>query len=485
MFRYILILISAICSLTSLKAQPDLQARIDKITSSGFYKYAHIGISVRDVVSGALIAGEQKDKLLIPASSLKIITTFSALELLGPEFQFETVISHDGYIDAGGTLHGNIYIAGGGDPTLGSSRIAGNASTTELIDKIADQIRAFGISCIEGNIIADESIYNSFPLCPSWQWNDLGNYYAAGAWGLNINENQYAIYFHRDGDVGSLTRIAYFDPMLPGLELENEVTVDSADSGDNAYIFGGPYQQGKRIVGTIPKGKGLFRIKGSMPDPPSYLAYRVHTKLAQREMGGHLFKTQFRADVNKNIRTVIGKIYSPKLREIVKYANLHSINVYCESMLKYLGWKIGNEGSGRVGIDVIKQHLLSKNIDVLPLFMEDGSGLSARNQTTPDLMTTFLASFAKNKKPEDFENLLPTVGVSGTVKNVLVQSKAKGNMWVKSGSMDKILTYAGYCRTASGRFVSFSIFLNGSTATKKRENKAELEKILEAIYIFS
>ncbi|MBK7805725.1 MAG: D-alanyl-D-alanine carboxypeptidase/D-alanyl-D-alanine-endopeptidase [Saprospiraceae bacterium] len=467
-----------------LMAQQSLQENVNKLLANSFYKYANIGISVRDIQTGELVVDVEKDKMLVPASSLKLITTLSGVELLGKDFRFETKISYDGYVDTQGTLKGNIYIEGGGDPTFGSARIPGSLSTTEIIDRMAEDINTYGIHCIEGNIIADESVFNSFPISPSWQWNDLGNYYAAGAWGLNINENQYAIYFHRNGAVGSMSKIAYFDPNIPDLEMINEVTIDNADTGDNSYIFGGPYHYGKRIVGTIPQGKELYRVKGSIPDPPLYVANRLFSALQKREMGGHHFKTKYQTDDSKSSRILISKYYSPVLSTIVRYTNDHSINLFSESILKILGLKFKNIGSGTAGVAAIKEFLEKKGLDVLPLHMEDGSGLSARNLMSPDFLTSFLLLYGKDKSMSVLENLLPPAGKRGTVKNILLQSKAKGNMLVKSGSMDKILTYSGYCKTVSGRMVSFSVFLNSSTAKKMKENKTELEKILDAIYRF-
>ena len=96
-----------------------------------------------------------------------------------------------------------------------------------------------------------------------------------------------------------------------------------------------------------------------------------------------------------------------------------------------------------------------------------------------------MCNYVKDKNVNEIATLLPRVGVEGTVKSLLTNSPAKGNMWVKSGSMDKILTYSGYCKAASGRYIAFSVFLNASTAKKKNENKVELEKILDLIYRFS
>ena len=462
-----------------------LQRKVDQIASSDFYKYASLGISVRDVNSGEVIGDVQKDKMLVPASSLKLITTLSGRQILGPGFRYETKITHNGFIDSDGTLKGNIYIEGSGDPTFGSDRIKGNLNGDDLFAKIIKDIKAHGITCIEGDVIADESVFNSFPISPSWQWNDLGNYYAAGAWGLNVHENEYSIYFHRNGPIGSPTRIAYFKPFVPHLQLENEVTIDDADSGDNAYIFGGPYHYGKRVVGTIPQGKNLFVVKGSLPDPPLYFSYRLLKELEKNDMGGHTNKTQYQPDKNSINRNQIISYYSSPLDEIIKLANDRSINIYCESILKTIGLRKRNAGSGGEGIAAIKELLVSKNLDIRALHMEDGSGLSSRNLVSPDFLTSFLCNYVKDKNVNEIATLLPRVGVEGTVKSLLTNSPAKGNMWVKSGSMDKILTYSGYCKAASGRYIAFSVFLNASTAKKKNENKVELEKILDLIYRFS
>lgn len=463
----------------------NLQNAIDQIAQKPFYKHASLGISVRDLTNGELKASLDKDRMLMPASSLKLITTLIGCELLSPEFRFETNVSYDGVIENDGTLKGNIYIEGSGDPTLGSNRIPGNMDAETLFKQIVTDIRACGILCIEGNIIADESVFNSFPISPSWQWNDLGNYYAAGAWGLNVNENEYSIYYNRSGPIGSVSKIVYFEPFVPNLELSNEVTIDSSNTGDNSYIFGGPYHYGKRVVGTIPQGRNLYKIKGSLPDPPLYFAYRIFEELAKRDMGGHHFKTQYHPSNTKSARKKISSYLSPQLKTIVRYTNDYSINIYCESILKTLGFKKRNSGAGSDGIEVINAYLKTKGLDTAPLHMEDGSGLSSRNLMSPDFMAEFLQVYLAGKDIGSIVNMIPLAGERGTVKNILSQSKAKGNIWLKSGSMDKTLTYAGICKGASGRFTSFSVFLNASPAKKNKENKIELEKILEAIYRFS
>ena len=183
-----------------------------------------------------IVAAINPEISLIPASSLKLITTLSALDILGPEYTFTTKISYSGKIDPDGTLNGNIYIVGSGDPTLGSPRtsLKGEVlSFNKLIVDIGKSIRDRGITCIDGEVIADESIFDSYPISPSWQWNDLGNYYASGAWGINANENEYYIYFKRNLRIGRSTILHSYQPYIPQLELQNEVTIDSSNTPDN------------------------------------------------------------------------------------------------------------------------------------------------------------------------------------------------------------------------------------------------------------
>jgi serine-type D-Ala-D-Ala carboxypeptidase/endopeptidase (penicillin-binding protein 4) len=482
--RTMLLVVSLLYVSGAQSQNQQLQDRLLTLADDPFFQYAHLGVAVRDVSTMEVIAGVQPYKKLIPASTVKLITTLSAIRLLGKDYTYKTHLKYDGTI-VDGVLTGNIYLEGSGDPTLGSDRIPGVLPDKSLIAQIAEDIRSIGILSIDGQIISDESIYNSYPISPSWQWEDLGLYYATGAWGINYNENQYAIYFHRDGSVGSPTRISHWDPFIPQLEITNEVSIEAGDTEDRAYIFGGPYNYGKRIVGTIPQGKGLYRVKGALPDPPLFVAYSIAQQLAQNGIAVKGHKTQYYADASKSLRKPISTYTSPNLQTISKYANDRSINLYAESMLKTIGHTQRGRGAGSEGIAAIDILCRNMGIPTAAIHLEDGSGLSTRNLICPDAMTTFLGSIAQHLGIDQVTSLIPKAGEEGTVKALLSSSVAKGKVWAKSGSMDKILCYAGYIQTASGRYVAFTVMLNASIADSSRQNRAQLEKLIEAIYLFS
>lgn len=465
-------------------SQHFLQQKIDSIISNTFFKDVQLGVSVRDVDSGEILADVQKDKKMIPASSLKLITTLTSLDILGGDYKYVTKISYDGILHANGILEGNIYIEGSGDPSLGSDRIPGVLSTPSLFSSIVENIKKAGISCIEGKVIADASIYGKNPVSPSWHWSDLGNYYAAGVWALNVHENAYNLWYECDGPVGSLTRIAYYEPHIPDLAFENEVKIARSHTGDNAYIFGGPYSYFKKVSGTLPKGKTLFKIKGSMPDPTHFFTNSLKKELEKNLMGSDTIHTLLDQDQKKSKRKVIAQYESPDLMTLVKHTNESSINLYAESILRTIGLKEFNIGSDSAGIAAVKKRLFSLDLDESSYNLDDGSGLSTKNQVSPDILSRFLISFVRNRDRNIVKDVIPAVGERGTVRRLLSNSDAKGKIWAKSGSMNDVLSYTGYCETMSGRFIAFSIILNTHESQGKYPKRSELEKLLEAIYRF-
>ncbi len=483
-FRLYFILYILIICFSNVLAQSKLQSGIDRVLDSRELSHTSVSITVLDLESGEMLASVRPKKSLTPASSLKVITSLTALDVLGEEYQYSTKVGYEGSLDVDGTLKGDLIIYGSGDPTLGSTKFPGHPNFEQVLDEIIGAVKKAGISCIEGNIIADESIFNSFPISPSWQWNDLGNYYASGAWGININENQYTIYFDGRTVVGRRPRLKSYYPAVPDLSFSNELAVDSAGTGDNAYIFGGPYNYTKRIVGTIPAGEGVFSIKGSIPDPPYFLAYHVFKELERSKIAAEGFKVNF--DLSKKIpeRTIIHEFRSPALADIVKRNNLESNNLYSEALLKTLGLKVRRTGSGQLGISAIKRYLRKLDVDYGGLNMEDGSGLSARNYVTSYTLAEFLRKYALKNGIDQATLYLPRGGVSGTIRSMFAKSEASGKIWAKSGSMKDIMSYTGYVKAKSGQWRSFSIMFNAYNVHNKTI-RTKMEKLMKEIYFSS
>jgi serine-type D-Ala-D-Ala carboxypeptidase/endopeptidase (penicillin-binding protein 4) len=145
---------------------------------------AQIGISILKSNKGEIIAAHHAEQIMIPASTQKLITTAAAMDLLGKNYKFKTEMGYVGQI-SDGVLNGNLIIKGYGDPSFGSELIHGKGYFNVLLNSIVESVMKKGIKHINGDVIADESHLTIPPEHASWQWVDLGNYYASGAWALN------------------------------------------------------------------------------------------------------------------------------------------------------------------------------------------------------------------------------------------------------------------------------------------------------------
>ena len=472
-------LLNGLVALSFLCGQTPLQSYLDKAADHSIYKSANLSLSIYEVDSHTEIASHRSQKVATPASSLKLFTTLSGIHYLGEDFRFETIIGYTGHIDDSGTLKGNLVIKGGGDPTLGSSKIKGNKDLVTLLDHIKTQVIDQGINCIDGDIVIDESIYDSYPIAPTWQWNDLGNYYATGAWGVNVNENQYRIYFKKRGVIGQRPFIHSTEPIINNLELSNEIVVDSSHTGDQAYIFGGPYNFKKRIVGTIPQGAGTFTIKGAIPDPPTFLGEILQSTLHKAHIQSGSVKNIFRAQWMKF--HPIDTLYSPPLSIIVKQANAKSNNLYTEAILKMIGLKKNGQGSGQNGLAAVKRLLRKYGVDTPSLHLHDGSGLSARNLISAKSMAQFLSGLSSSIDIDQVTSYIPRGGMEGTVRGMFGGSSIKGHIWLKSGSMEGVQSYSGYIKSKSGKWYSFSLIVNGYSSEPKKI-RSQLQKMIIGIY---
>ena len=451
---------------------------LEQLIQDKVFENAHLSVSVKNISEDVQIIDYNASLPLIPASSLKLINNFSALDILGSQATFKTTISHTGRLQEDGTLDGNIVITGGGDPTLGSPDFKGVRKLEELLQYISNAILDFGISCIHGNIIIDDSFFSRQGSMDGWQYNDLGNYYAAGAWSLNIHENMYKLYFDRKNAVGKATSLIKTTPYIEDLTFRNEVTTGEYGTGDNAYIYGGPEVFNAIIRGTIPPGKSIFSIKGSIPNPPLCFAQMLKQKLHDENIDcGAIMQSQNNLD-SKTILT----IDSPPIERIVYKSNKESNNLYSEALLKLAAKNksIPNSNS----IDAIKNKLSELGLDKDAYMATDGSGLSRSNYITSSLMTDFLDALADRYNIKYLTKLIAQPGQNGTLENVMKNSEHKKNFWIKTGSMSRVQSYSGYFQSQSGDWFSFCIISNAfktSNYNIRLQYDAFLDKVFEEV----
>jgi len=474
---FFIILLASLCFKEAADPVTNTKKLIEQLEKSACLINGQISFVLLDPL-GKVLVEHNPDKLLTPASNLKIVTSSAALAILGPDFTFETTLAYSGNITREGVLEGDIILFGGGDPSLGSDRFSGYPDYLSLIKLWVAEIKKLGILRINGAIVADPGNYSANPLPDGWIWTDIGNYYGAGSGGININENYYRLYFKpgKPGDSAAVLRVV---PEIPGLTFLNKMKTGAIGSGDNGYIYGGPFSTVHYLRGTIPAGVNEFSIKGSIPDPAYFAAYNLRKQLLAENISvtGNALNASIAKRVHVSAKlTSIYKAQSPPLKSLVKETNHQSINLYAEAMLNAIGRQVKGYGSAETGIEVLKEWLLTNGY-TLPggkCGIIDGSGLSPGNTVS----TRFLAKLLhKSKSDPFFVSSLPVAGVSGTMKNFARNTNAHGKVIAKSGSFNNVIGYSGYLKTNEGELLPFSLLINNYECSFA-EIRKEIERVL-------
>jgi len=456
------------------------QAQLEKFLSDSSMIHSSVSLCIIDADSGNIISQYNSEKSLTPASILKLVTTAAAFEMLGKDYTFKTKVGYSGDIRKGAkTLEGNIIIRGGGDPSLGSENFP--EVYTGFLDKWIQDIKAIGIRKIKGSIVSDDSYYDYQTVPPGWSWEDLGNYYGAGAYGLSVFDNNLEIHF-KTSEKGSFPLITQISPEQPGIGFTNLLT--ASGTGDNGYIFSAPYSNSGWISGTIPENRADFILNGSIPDPPLFLSTTLSNKLKSSgiKVSGDPITTRIKPELINDNFTLISETTSPPLSEIIKVLNHKSVNQYAEHLIKELGKVYKKSGSTAVGAEVIMEFLDSAGVDTGGMFIEDGSGLSSLDAVNSGEMVKLLMFMKRNSSSfEDFFMSLAEPGKEGTLKNYFKDPVFESRLRAKSGTLTRVKSYAGYFTTLSGKEMIFCIIINNFSGPARKVISGIEEIIKETI----
>ena len=465
---------------------------LDQLQNGPLVRNGTVGVSVRRVRDGESLIGYNSRQSLSSASTLKLITTATALATLGPNYTYTTTLEYDGFI-RDSVLTGNLYLRGSGDPSLGSWRFSGYPEANTLLQIWSDAVRKAGIKRIDGTIIGDAALYDDLPTPDTWPWGDLGNYYGAGLSALNFNENLYRVVFRPGKSVGTPATVLRTEPPLPYLTLNNQVVTDAAGTGDQVNIYGAPFAGQQWLTGKVPMGVSEFEVKGSLPDPAHYVAFALQEQLKQDGVSisttavsvrpGQPWPGQIttgRPDakaVPKRIQ--LHQYKSPVLVEIAQQTNFQSINLYAEALLRTAARQLNPKTQNvRDGVTAVENFWRTKGVNLDGFRVRDGSGLSTVGSLTADNMTGILAVMGREKAFPQFYETIPIVGQTGTVRSMARNTAAAGNVRAKSGTIEGVRAYAGYFTAKDGELLCFSMMINKYTPGQNRAISAQLEQLM-------
>lgn len=459
-----------------------VQRAIDAFVQDPEMENASVSFLVRVAGTDSIVASYNPKQSLVPASTMKIVTTATALEELTSFKKFTTKLGFDGYIDSNCVLHGNIYIIGGGDPTLGSKWFNQTGNESDFVFDWVDAIANLGIDSITGGVIGDASYFTDEYVPSTWSWGDMGNYYGAGASGLSVFDNAIELEF-KTGKKGDTTELICYEPYTPDLKFDNRVIAYDGKK-DLAYVFGAPYDPFRKIEGALPENQESFIVKGAMHDPSFVTAFTLETQLENH--GVQIAKgpnTLRKLRLENKIPGKIEVFYqqaSPVLSKIVYYTNLFSNNLFAEHLLKHIGVEEYKDGSVFSSTLAVTNFWKNHGVNTTGFYMNDGSGLSRANAVSAEFLVGVLDYMRKSKYFESFYSSLPIAGKTGTLRTIGKRTAIYGNLRAKSGTMTRVKSYAGYVKSARGKTIEFALIVNNFNCSTY-EVKKKLEKIMVAI----
>lgn len=413
-------------------------AALTQFLSDPQLKAASVGLKIIQSSTGKVMVDYQADIGLAPASTLKVLTSITALDVLGSDFKYTTYLGWKGELK-NGILHGNIFIQGSGDPSLGSWRFL-NHSDSVVIKNWVQEIWKSGIREVKGSIEVNAPNWNSHAVPGGWIWDDIGNYYGAGAWGLNWRENQYDVHLRSGNELGSNVEIVRTQPALYGVKWKSELKAAAKGTGDNAYIYLPPFATLGIIRGTIPVGENKFVIAGSMPDPSFQLESILKQELQKNgiTVGATLIPTNHQTKI-------IYRSISPSLDSLIFPFMQKSINLYGEALLKTISLQKSGKSSTQDATQWVRNYWKQQiQLDPAYLRIVDGSGLSPQNRVTAKALTDLLEYARKKEWFQSFESSFP------------IQSGMK----LKSGTIGGVKAYAGYYKHRQWGDVSVAFIVN-------------------------
>lgn len=469
-----------------LLAGAQTPAPVKWLLQAPYMRGASFSLVVKDVQEGRTVYSYDTDRLQSPASVLKTVATATALEILGEDYRYPTTLEYDGILE-NGTLEGNLYIKGSGDPSLGSSHFA--PGQNKFLSTWIAALQKAGIKHITGSVISDESIFDTEGVSIKWLREDMGNYYAPGSYGISIFDNMYKLSL-QTGAAGTRPVLKGTEPDIPFIRFKNYLKAAPVSS-DSAYIIGAPLDDVRYLYGVLPANREAYVLKGDIPDPALYLARYLTDQLQQKGIRVDGSPSCYRIEVEENRwkkgeRKEIVTTYSPTLREIASVCNHVSHNLYADALVKTVGLQYKPRRNEMIssfgrGVQVVKEYWEKKGLDVFPLRMNDGSGLAPADKVSAGFMGELLVYMATESAVSDaFIASLPQAGIEGSVRNFLKGSKLQGKAHLKSGGITGVRSYAGYI-TKDGKTYAVAVFSNNYSCPMSRMTGA-LEKLLLQLF---
>ncbi len=426
-----------------------------------------IGVEVREVNARTPLISVNAKQSMSPASTMKLLTTYAGLELLGPSYSWKTEAYLDGKLEQD-VLHGDLILKGYGDPKL----------TLEKLWLWLHELRSRGLREIRGDLVLDRSVFQLAPHDPAEFDNEPMRPYNTGPDALLLNFNSVRLRFIPEGEKIKIISM----PELAGIRLDNRVTAATVQGNCNDWNDALSMQlQGDTLLvqGIYPAQCGERERHVSLLSHPGYL-YAVFRALWQ-EMGG-LLQGTLREGTVPGYAMLFATHHSAPLAELIRDINKFSNNVMARQLFLSLGGTAETPANFTHSELTIRNWLTQKKLHFPELILENGAGLSRRERISPRSLALLLRSAQRSPFSTEFEASLPIVGVDGTFKKRLTGSEATNHAHLKTGSLEGVQSIAGYVQSRSGKQWILVFLINHPNAAAGQQAQNALIEWIQRRY---
>jgi D-alanyl-D-alanine carboxypeptidase/D-alanyl-D-alanine-endopeptidase (penicillin-binding protein 4) len=459
---------AAVATAGAPRTVEELQLRIMEIMRRPEVAPAQLAVKVSSLDTGRTLFEENAQKLLLPASVMKIFTVAAALDRLTPDFRFKTSVYANAKPDAAGTVKGDLSIYGRGDPSL--SATFNNGDYFKAVKELAESIAAAGVKRVEGDLVGDESYFAGAPYGFAWSWADLQWYYGAEVSALSVNNNSLDLFIKPGASTGAQCSVTT-GPPTPVVTINNRTTTSPRGTKRELVVYRALGENVIEISGSLPQDDPGYTGSVSVSHPALVFVYMLRSALAERGVSvtgksrtiNAPALSSFTNNAAQSKMVEITSRMSPPLGVIAAQTLKPSQNLYAELILRTLGRERGDNTQGTseaAGVSVVRKFLSEAGINPNDVVMWDGSGLSRRDLITANATVQLLTYMSRHRFANVFRDALPIAGVDGTLARRMKGTPAAGNARAKTGTIETVATLSGYVTSASGERLVFSVLLN-------------------------
>ena len=445
-----------------------LAARVKAIITANKVSLSDAGVRVVSLRTGETLIDNYADKLFMPASNQKLVTTAAAINLLGPDYSFQTLLYARGKI-AQGVLDGDLIVVGGGDPDISGRNHDGNPKF--LFNLWAKAIKDAGINEVRGNIIGDISAFDDQLLHPSWPKNQQDKWYCAPVSALALNDNCVDITVSAGPEPKEPVRMS-MAPDTSYTRVSNNCLTTSVKAEHLFGFLGRAGSEGLILRGNFWVGGAPLTASVPVDDPPAFFLTVMKETLAAEGILIHGKLLPMADPVERGAECKLLHTFATPIAHVVLVANKYSQNLYAEQILKTIGWKVSGKGTFDSGAAAVQGFLAKVSSHGKECRVADGSGLSRKNELCASAVTDLLVWIVKQPGAAAFASSLSLSGADGTMDNRMTQEPCRGRVRAKTGTIAGVSSLSGYIEVP-GDALAFSMLMNGSNAGVWRMKAAQ------------